>query len=142
MLIPLQEVEYIFFSIIYTYILIYFHSRSRTILQNIFHVSERKCDVLLSLASDRANRMREVLFTRPYVGRKRDGERDIKVFRLIFGPIIGTGYPARIYPELTGRYRPKLQILARITNLPANTPQNSGGKKEGRQKIDVCAKLI
>lgn len=32
--------------------------------------SERKCGVLLSLASDRMNRMREVVFTRPYVGRK------------------------------------------------------------------------
>lgn len=101
MLIPLQEMEYIFFFN-YIYVLIYFHSRSRTILSNIFRISERKCDVLLSLASDRANRMREVPFTRPYVGRKRDGERDIKVFRVIFGPIIGTGYPARIYPELTG----------------------------------------
>lgn len=75
--------------------------------------------------------MREVLLTRPYVGRKRDGERDIKVFRLIFGPVIGTGYPARIYPELTGRYktRRKLQILARIKNLPANTLRLDSGRK-------------
>lgn len=61
--------------------------------------------------SDRANRMREVLLTRPYVGRKRDGERDIKVFRSIFGPIIGTGYPARIYPQLTGRYKTRRKLI-------------------------------
>lgn len=109
MLIPLQEVEYIF-SIIYICINVLSFTKPHYILPNIFHVSERKCGVLLSLASDRANRMREVLFTRPYVGRKRDGERDIKVFRLIFGPIIGTGYPARIYPELTGRYKTRRKL--------------------------------
>lgn len=42
MFIPLQEVEYIFFFN-YICVLMYFHSRSRTILSNIFHVSERKC---------------------------------------------------------------------------------------------------
>lgn len=44
-----------------------------------------------------------LIYTRSYVGRKRDGERDIKVFRLIWSHCIDTGCAARIYLELTGR---------------------------------------
>lgn len=66
----------IFLIILYTFICVTLYSA-----EYIPRFSKRKV-FFFSLASDRANRMREVSFTRPYiVGRKRDGERDIKVSR-------------------------------------------------------------
>lgn len=77
---PLQEVEYIFNYIIYFHMCHALFCRIYSTFleaESIFFFS-----FFFSLASDRANRMREVSFTRPYiVGRKRDGERDIKVSR-------------------------------------------------------------
>lgn len=69
---------------IFSIILIYFHMCVTFYsAEYIPRFSKRRVlRFFFSLASDHANRMREISFTRPYiVGRKRDGERDIKVSR-------------------------------------------------------------